>query len=143
MLLAASPRAPAKTSVVSAWRCDRSEKERSPGPGTLQERLRNEAGESRLVTGELELAGQRGRARVRVLGTRENLDLRGHMGPVMKLAQATEPSRGIRKDSGLADDMRGPCQPCWERPARLLQLAFKKSGGSPLRQSHAYVALQW
>lgn len=32
------------------------------------------------------------------------------MGPVMKLAQVMEPLRGIRKDSGLADDIRVPCQ---------------------------------
>ena len=94
MLLAASPRAPAKTSVVSAWRCERSEKERSLGPGTQQERLKNEAAKSWLVRGELEVAGQRGRARVRVLRRCENLDLRGHTGPVMKLAQVTEPFEG-------------------------------------------------
>lgn len=65
------------------------------------------------------------------------------MGPVMKLAQVAEPSRGIQKDSGLADDICVPCQRCWERTARLLQLAFTKPGWNLLRQPYACVALQW
>lgn len=46
VLLAASPPVPAKTRVVLVRRCETSEKERSPGLGTQQERLKNEAGES-------------------------------------------------------------------------------------------------
>lgn len=83
---------------------------RSPGLGSQWERLRNEARKGQLVAVELELAGQRGRARVRVLERQEHLNLRVYVGLVMKPAQLTEPLRQIQKDSGLADDIHVPCQ---------------------------------
>lgn len=57
----------------------RAEEERSPGLGMQQEKPGDKAGKRQLVTGELEVAGHTGRARLRVLGGCENLDLRGHM----------------------------------------------------------------
>jgi len=79
-----------------------------------------------LVAVERELAGQRGRAGVRVLAGCENLDLREPVGPVMEPAQVTEPLRGSREDSGLADDVGVPCQQCQAVPSR-----FPTSGMPP------------
>lgn len=87
----------------------KSDEESSPGLGMQQEKPTDKPGKRQQVTGVLEAAGHRGRARLRVLRGCENLDLRGHM-VLSTLAQVTEPLRGSCKDSCLADDICVPCQ---------------------------------
>lgn len=61
---------------------------KEPRLGNEQEKPTDQAGKRQLVTGELEVAGHTGRARLRALGRCENLDLKGHMELSHKITQS-------------------------------------------------------